>query len=303
MAGDECIATLYVLRRTYQTPDGPRECIEPFEWHANEDWRAQAPGLRLIKHYMKGPRPLVAVAGTDAAGGLLARLRWKSMGHALRFVLPLSGRYLRTRGRSTLLATAFDVIGRPVMMPRPPRRSRLSLSAASGYDSGLGALVGRQRRFGLMRYPDNASAGWLQSAPRPVGHYSVLHARIGDQLVGWVLTRVFTKDGLRVGELLEVFLDDEFRSSYRDLVAAASSTLRGFDLDLVLATTNCPDTTDALKRLRFRPDHQSPVFIWWGKETAPEGPVLVDGAISDHAFFPVPSAEEATKLEASETGS
>ena len=292
MAGDQCVATLFVLKRQYQTPDGPRECLEPFEWHANEDWRAQAPGLRLIRHYMKGPRPIVAVSGTAVAAGLLTRLRWQTRGFAHRYYLPLTGRYVRTRGRNAAIATAFDLIGRPFVMPRASRRSPLSLVPASNYAEALGDLVARQSRFGLMRQPDGAMMTWLHSAPPSVGTWTVLHARVGDELAGWVLTRVFSNEGLRVGELLEVFLDDRHRRYYPDLIAAAYATLRGYEPDMLLASTTCPDTAAGLQQLRFRRDVECPVFVWWGKNAAPEGTVLIDGAIADHSFFPLLSAKE-----------
>lgn len=297
MAGRECIATMFALRRSYRTTAGERVMLEPFEWHASEDWRAQAPGLRLVKHYMRGDLPLIAVAGTDMAAGLLVRLKWTQLGMVERFALPLSGRYLAGRGRSALVARIFDVAGRAYFTPRRVRRPTLSVEPAGSAAPAVAALVAGQRRFALMRVPDAPTARWLLRAPASLGAYLTFHARLEGALVGWVSARVFPHGSLLFGELLEVFLADHARAHYRELVAQVSATLAGFGADVLTAATTCPDTIAALRASRFRPDDRRPAFVWWGDGPVPEGPVLIDGAISDHAFFPQQTAERSTWLE------
>ena len=298
MTDGECIATMFALRRTYRTADGERVFLEPFEWHASEAWRAQAPGLRLVKHYMRGETPLIAVAGTDMAAGLLVRLKWTQVATVERFALPLSGRYLAGRGRGPLVAGVFDVAGRAFFTPRRPRRSALELEPASVPAPGIAALVAAQRRFALMRAPDPETSRWLQRAPSSLGAYMTFHARSEGALVGWATARVFPHGSLLHGELLEVFLADHSREHYPELVAQVSATLAGFGADVLTAATTCPDTIRALRALRFRPDDHRPAFAWWGRTAAPTGPVLVDGAISDHAFFPQQTSGGSAWLEA-----
>lgn len=288
MAGDECVATMFALRRTYHTPAGPRQFLEPFSWHANEDWRAQAPGLRLARYYMmKQPKPMVAVAGTDNAAGLLTRLKWPQLGTADRYVLPLSGRYLEKRGRGKLVARAFDLLGRVVFTPRRPRSSVVTMESAPLYTPQMAAVAAQQQRFALMRLPDEATAQWLSRAPEAAGRYVAFHARANGEVIGWVWCRIFTHEGLRVGELLEVFAGDQHRYAYAPMVAETCATMAEEGVDVIRAATTCPDTIAALKALRFRPDNRRPVFVFFGKEELPQGPVLVDGGISDHAFFPL----------------
>lgn len=297
MVHGKCVATMFALRRRYQTPDGRREWLEPFEWHASEEWRAQAPGLRLVRHFMKGPTPLITVAGTDVATGLLERLKWSHIGFANRYVLPLTGRFLMSRGRGAFLSYAFDIIGHQRFAPKRMRDSELTLEPANSFAPALSDIVSRQRRFALMRMPDQTVSRWLQSAPAVVGHYLTLHARVRDELVGWVTGRIFSRGSLRIGELLEVFLDDERRSLYPALIAEAGSILAGFGTDALLCTTTCPDTTAALIAMKFRPDDSRPVFIFWRNGPSLERRPLVDGAIADHAFFPVPSARDSLWLD------
>lgn len=297
MAAQRCVATMFGLERRYMTPDGPRQVLEPFEWHASEEWRAQAPGLRVVKHLMKGDRPMLASAGTDAAAGLLRRLKWTHVADATRYALPLSGRYLASRGRSAAVSRAFDRLGRFLLEPSAPRRGALVLEPAGRTAPSVARLVERQRRFSLMRFPDEPVTRWLDRAPAAVGHYLTFHAKLDGRLVGWVGTRLFQRGPVFVGELLEVFLEDGARSHYRELVRRASATLVGFRVDALLATTTCPDTAAALSWLRFRRDDSRPVFAWWGSASPPAGRVLVDGTIADHAFFPLPSGRDSAWIE------
>jgi hypothetical protein len=288
MAGGECVATMFALRRTYITPDGPIECREPFEWHASEEWRAQAPGLRLVKAWMREQWPMVAVAGTEMAAGLLQRLKWTHAATATKLALPLAGKYLVQRGRSPLMGRAFDLIGRPYYMPRHLRHDELVLEPAGSYSPAALEAVTNQRRFALMRRPDPVALDWLRRAPAAVGHYIVFHARVGNDFAGWVTARVFSQGIRRAAELIEVFLGDDHRDRYPALVQQVCATLAGFGADVLLATTTCDDTMAALRRLKFRIHDHRPVYTWWGGKPGPAGLVLVDGAIADHGFFPVP---------------
>lgn len=297
-AGDKCIATMFALRRRYRTPVGEREFLEPFEWHSSEEWRALAPGLRLVKRYMKEMTPMITVAGTDMAAGLFTRLKWTAAGMVNRYALPLSGRFLSSRGHGKIATRVFDIVGRRVFTPRRSALTVLGLEAANSYAPAVASVANRQSRFGFMRMPDRSMARWLQQAPASVGHYFTLHARLRDELVGWVTARSFYAGGIRVGELLEVFLSDDCRSYYQDLVSQSSVILAGFGVDVLLCTTTCPDTQAALKRLRFHLDDTRPVFMWWGEgKSPPAGMVLVDGAIADHSFFPLPTSSDVTWLD------
>lgn len=298
MAGDACVATMFGLRRTYITPDGQVTCREPFEWHANEEWRAQAPGLRIIKTWMKEAPPMVAVAGTDMAAGLLERLKWTRAATATKLALPLAGRYLVQRGRPAVVGLGYDLIGRPYVMPRRGRPDGVVLEPSSTYAPAALALAERQRRFALMRRPDVEGLAWLRSAPPAVGHYLVFNIQVDGEFAGWITARVFSQGIRRAAELLEVFLGDAHVARYRSAVRQACATLAAFDVDVLIVTTTCPDTLAALRALHFRVHDLRPVFTWWGGASAPAGAVLVDSMIADHAFYPVPPHDSTAWLEA-----
>ncbi|HEX6640636.1 MAG TPA: hypothetical protein VF215_05960 [Thermoanaerobaculia bacterium] len=287
MVGDECVATMFALRRTYLTPAGPREFIEPFEWHSNEEWRAQAPGFRLARFFMRGPRALIGLPGTESATGLLERLRWARRGFLERYALPLSGRFIRSRGRNALMGLAFDLVGRPLYKPAARKGGRVRLVASDAYPDQALEMVAAQRQFGLMRQPDATTLAWLRRAPGALGRYTVHHVYDGSALAGWILTREYQRGGMRIGEILELFLRDEARHLYGDAVAAASAQLAGRGVDGLLATSSSPEAIAGLHAARYRLDERREVFIWWKGDDAPEGAVLADGAIADHAFFPV----------------
>jgi len=298
MAGDECVSTMFSLRREWLTPSGPRELLEPFEWHSSEEWRAQAPGLRIVRQRMREARPMIAIAGTDQAGGLLVKLKWTRVATAMKFALPITGAYLATRGHGGAIAKVFDLIGTPIFTPRRKRGSPLRLEPAGEYAPAVRALAEQQRRFAIMRLPDIATASWLSRAPAEVGHHMYFHASVGGRIVGWGMGRVFTRDEIRVGEILEAFLVDDRTDLYPALIREMSAALAGYGTDLLVATTTCDDTMAALRALRYRPDDLRPVLAWWGSEPVPQGKVLIDGAIGDHAFFPVPTAAAAAWLDA-----
>ena len=216
----------------------------------------------------------------------------------MKFALPITGAYLATRGRGGAIVKAFDLIGTPVFTPRR-KRSPLQVEPAGEYASAVRALAERQRRFAIMRLPDVATAAWLRRAPAEVGHHIYFHATIAGRIVGWGMGRVFMRGEIRVGEILEAFLVDERTDLYPALVREMSATLAGYGTDVLVATTTCDDTMAALRALRFRPDDLRPVLAWWGSEPVPQGKVLIDGAIGDHAFFPVPTAAAAAWLDAS----
>ncbi len=297
LAGDRCVATMFSMRRRWLTPGGPVEALEPFEWHASEAWRAQAPGFRIVRQRMREPRPMIAVAGTDQAADLLRKLKWAEVTSAYKYALPLSGRWLAMRGRGPVVCAAFDRVGPFVFAPRRVREAGLEVEVAGAYAEEVPALARTQRRFALMREPDPVTWAWLQRAPASVGHYVAFHARRGGRLIGWGTGRVFQNGAVRVGELLEVFCVDAHRDATAGLVREMSAVLAGFGVDALVATTTCPDMTTALRALRFRPDDIRPVLAWWGPGGVPAGPILVDGAIGDHAFYPVPPAAAAAWLE------
>ena len=293
LAGDECVAKMFSLRRTYRTPAGDRSCLEPFEWYANECWRPAGAGLRVVKRLMADGRPLVALGGTELAASLIKRLGWTKVGTVGTYVLPLAGAYLRSRGRNAVFAGAFNLVGRRYFHPTVNAGSPVQLRPVTALGPAALQIARRQQRFAWMRIPDEPTAAWLGRASAEVGRFSTSEVLVSGEVVGWISTRTYTTRGVRSGALQEIFLCDDARSWYPDTVRAASVALAAQGVDVIGCVTSCPDTAAALRSLRFRHDSEEGGFVWMGGDPVPAGPALLDGGHADRAFFPISTASEA----------
>ena len=297
MVGEECVATMFGLRRTYRTPNGDLECLEPFEWFASERARASGAGLRVVKSLMAGERPLVTLGGTAAATALFKRLGWTLLCTGERWVLPLRGASLRARGRSRVVSWAFDRLARHYFTPRAPSEARVNLRPIEAVSAEIREIAQSQQRFEWMRIPDPETQSWLAGAPRLMGKFSTSEVLYDDRVVGWVLLRAYPAAAVRRGDIQELFLADDARHLYEATLRAASQLLIADGVDALTCITTCPDTIAALHRLRFRLDEEEPVFAWHGGRSLSTGPALVNGAHADRAFFPLPTAAEARQDE------
>lgn len=295
LSADLCVATMFAMRRTYRTPSGIVEALEPFEWHADPAWRARGAGLRVVKHWMAGTRPLIALGGTRAGTQLFARLRWSLLRVGGTYNLPLQSRFLRARGRGPAFAAAFDAVVRHYFTPRPVKGA-VALSVVAEPGEPARRIAESQQRFVWMRMPDQRSWVWLRSAPAVVGEYIAYHFSIDGEVVGWATVRIHRADGVAFAQIHECFLRDEARSHYLDAVRVTCVALARLQVDAIRCVTTCPDTIAALRGLRFRRDDDEQVFVWNGGRKVTEGPALVDAGHADRAFFPLPTSAEARAL-------
>jgi hypothetical protein len=291
MLDRDCVACVFALRRLYWTPAGDVECLEPFDWFTLEAWRPKGAGLRVMKRFMTGSRPLFALGGSAAAQNLFTRLGWRPLCTTKRMVLPLTGRYLAWRGRGPLVTRGFDLAARRFYAPRRPARRGLRLEPSGSPGPAFGAIIERQRRFDCVARPDPSLLRWLRDAPPGMGEYIGFNLLAGHAMVGWAWARVLTAGGLRFADLQDLLLADEARDLYPLAVRHMAAVLAGFDLDAIFATTSCPDTLTALEQARFRFDDALPVFAWWPGADLPTRP-LISGSHAEHAFFPTPTAAE-----------
>lgn len=292
LAADGCVATMFALRREYRTPNGPREVLEPFEWHADPAWRARGAGLRVVRHWMADGRPLVALGGTPAARQLFARLRWSLLCVGGTYDLPLRSGFLRARGHGPLSGAAFDAAVRHYFTPRP-KRGAVTLSVVAEPGETARHIAESQRRFAWMRMPDAVTWTWLRSAPPVVGEFVAYHLSVDGEVVGWAVSREHRSRGVRVAQIQECFLRDEARAHYADALRVLCVALARRRADVLLCVTTCGDMVDALRSLHFRRDGDEEVFMWNGGQPVSAAPALLDAGHADRAFFPVPTAAEA----------
>ena len=295
LAGNECVATIFALRRHYHTTDGVRECLEPFEWHANEEWRASGTGLRVVKRLMAGARPLLALGGTEVATRIFARLGWTPLCVAGTYVLPLRGSFLRARGRSAVTSGLFEWIARRYFTPHVRPDSGVILRSVRVLGPAVMEIARRQQRFAWMRVPDAPTLGWLAAAPQVVGRYDLFEVEIDGETVGWVSVRRHFS-GVQRGDIQELFLSDEARTRYPSVLHAVCVKLSQEGVDMIGCVTSCPDSIAALRALHFRHDNEDHVFAWIGGAPVEKGPALFNGGHADRAFFPVPTAAESVLI-------
>lgn len=293
LVGDACVAMMFALRRSYRTPDGDREVLEPFSWHAAPEWRARGAGLRVVRHWMAGNRPLVALGGTGIATRMFERMRWSPLGVGGCFVLPLHAPFLRARGRGPGFAALFEWVGRHYFRPRAGSGAVVAhLVDEPGPSASRIAM--EQRRFGWMRLPDALTWRWLASAPAPLGRYLAFHLHVDGETVGWATARTHRSGGAHRAELQECFLRDDACAHYPEAVRSVCVQLAALGVDVIRCVTTCPDMIEALRGLRFRHDNEEPVFAWGPSGPATVGRALIDGGHADRAFFQLPTRAEAT---------
>jgi hypothetical protein len=292
LAGDQCVATIFALKRTYWSAAGDVDCLEVFDWMTTEQWRPLGAGLRVMKRLMAGRHPLLALGGAAAGQELVKRMGWRHLATAERLVLPLSGRFLAQRGRSAAVARAFDLVGSLYYAPRRRRRSVLRIEPGGSPGPALGLILERQRRFALAPRVERARLEWFRQAPPEMGLYLGFNILFDDTMIGWAWARVLTANGIRMADLQDLLIAEEAREHYPEAIEGIAAALAGFGVDAIYSTTSCPDTLRALRQAHFRFDDVLPVYGWW-PGTPPEGPVLVTSSHAEHAFFPCPTSAEA----------
>jgi hypothetical protein len=297
MNGEECVGAIFAFRRAYRTPQGDRDCLELFDWYADDVWRARGAGLRVIKEFMRDGRPLMALGGTPQARAIFERLKWTALDSGWRLNLPLTGRFFRVRGRSAAFALAYDLSIRHLVRPRRGAPA-VQLVAATSPGPEVDAMLRAQRRFSWIRLTDPTTDAWLRRAPKSLGTMLGFHVRRDGRLIGWAAARVYESQGLRTAALHELFLADEATAHYGDAARALCRALAKCDPDVITAATSCPHTIAALQALRFRRDYDLPIYCWTGAAAPTPAPTLADGAHAEWAFFPVPTAAEAAALDA-----
>ncbi len=290
ISGDACVASMFALRRSYQTRSGAIDCLEPLEWYAAPEFRALGAGLRVVRQLMRDGRPLISLGGTTVARELMKKLQWSQEGVAARYILPLRGRFLRHRGHGVMTSAAFEAAFRYYYSPSRTRHNVFTTERVESFPTEAGTLVAEQARFALAPVPEDQATSWLFSAPPLVGQYQRFLFRRNDIIAGWALTRVYRESSTRFGSILHLFLADSETQWYQEAVTQVSAALMDQSVDAITAITSCPETIVALRKARFRLDDTLPVLVWWGDTPRHDGPVLATGIHADYSFFPLASS-------------
>ncbi|MCC6348179.1 MAG: hypothetical protein IT347_01135 [Candidatus Eisenbacteria bacterium] len=269
LRGEECVGTLFALRKTWRLRGARVPCLEVFDWHALAEVRGAGAGIRLMRAMMRSPERIFSIGGTADVHSTLPLMRWTPLSTALAFELPLSASLLgdrlhRSRGvpRAAARALFVPLVG-PMFAPRPiapPGRGEVVESdslppeVASLYEGDTG--------YDLVQQPDPEVLGWL-TASRWSGRWRFLRFHLDGRLRGWAMTRLYAgKTGLQ-GSLVEVFAPRPEAGLYAWMVAEACRLLAAARPSRILARATCPVLRAALARNRFRRSGvDAPVYSW-----------------------------------------
>jgi hypothetical protein len=269
LRGEECVGTLFALRKTWRLRGQPVPCLEVFDWHALPECRAAGAGIRLMRAMMRQPERVLSIGGTADVYSTLPLMGWQPFGTANAFELPLSaallaGRLQRARGVPLPLArAAMEVLAGPMFRPR--RRTVPvggAVQVADAPSEEIRSLYEGDTGYDFVQEPDLEILRWL-TASRWSGSWRYLHFRVGGRLRGWAMTRTYLGRHGRQGSLVEVFAPRPDRALYEWMVSEVAVSLLADRPRRLLARALCPILQEALAANRFRhAGVDSPLHTW-----------------------------------------
>lgn len=269
MRGEECVGTLFALRKTWRSRGELVPCLEVFDWHALAEVRPAGVGVRLMRAMMRQPERILSIGGTADVHSALPLMGWQDFGLALPYELPLSAAVLadrlhRTRGipRPLALTTVAPLAGallRPRRL-RAPGHGAVSVSDALPAD--VPGLYEGDTGYDFVQQPDPAVLRWL-TASRWSGTWRFLSFALDGRPRGWVMTRTYLgRTGVQ-SSLVEVFAPRPDPALYAWMVSEACVAVLADRPTRILARATCPVLREALARNRFRQAGvNAPLHTW-----------------------------------------
>jgi hypothetical protein len=114
--------------------------------------------------------------------------------------------------------------------------------------------------------------------------------------LGWALARLYKKQNMLVGVLLDLHYSDVGAQYLNGMVRRIVGTLCGMGADLIVSTTTCPLIGNSLRRNRFLHRATLPALLWPGAHRTPDEPVRLSLLLGDGGFRPLPTAAEYSTL-------
>jgi hypothetical protein len=277
---DECVGTLFALRKPWRIRGELQHCLEVFDWHSVAELRGSGLGIRLMRAMMRQPERIFSVGGTADVHSTLPLMGWQQLGMANAFELPLSAgliadRLHRTRRVPKLLAhAALLPVAGPMFRPRRrPAPAQGSVELAAALSPDVLPLYEEDTGYGMVQQPDLDALAWM-TASRWSGSWRFLHFRVAGRIRGWAMTRTYLGKTGRQGAIVEAFSPGADPDFYAWMIAEASLSLLRDHPTRILARAICPALSEGLLRNRFRhAGVDSPLFTWPKfREDAPSNP-------------------------------
>lgn len=304
LRGNECLGTLFALRKRYLVAGRETPCLEVFDWHSLPEQRGTGVGVRLMRAMMRQPERVISVGGTPIVHSALPAMGWQRLPSARMFELKTSTDALADALRrrislpSSTTRVPLGLLARTWFRPRrrkPPSRG-LALAVAMVGDE-VGQLYEGNTGYGLLQVPDRDVVRWFTSGYPGSGSFGFLYFVIDGHLRGWSMTRVYETQRGREASILELFAPSPDTALYTWMVSEAASSILGFDPRVIRALASCPILQAALRRNRFvETSEDTPVMTWPTGLTDRLGPVHVTLNHSDEPLRPYPSPHAASAL-------
>ena len=231
MRGDECVGTLFALRKTYRLRGAIVPVLEVFDWHALAEMRHAGVGIRLMRAMMRQPERILAVGGTGDVHAALPLMGWQDLDVANAYELllgpePIAERLERTRKVPRALTLAvLSPVPRAFFGPRRvagPAGGTVSVDAKPAAD--LTGLFEGELGCDFVQQPDPALLDWLTRS-RWSGSWRFVHFRVGGTLRGWAMTRTHVANHGLQGTILELFAPRADAELYRWMVSETALSL------------------------------------------------------------------------------
>jgi hypothetical protein len=294
MREGECIGTLLAFARPYRCGSETVTFLEVHDWFALPELKGAGLGVRLIRHAMSQPEPVLMVGGSDDSRKLMPRLGYGEPATAQRWMLPVAGHVvgqaLQRRARlPAAIAGAAGELGVRAWFRAPrvraPEAGRVVPVGCPGDE--LAQLYAGASHYGTVPLWPKEHLAWFLNGFAGVGHFVPLYFTVRDALRGWALGRVVsTKQGCEAA-LVTLFAPQPDAALYGWMVSAAVTALSAFRPNSIQASTTCPLLSAALGARRFLRVGNDPVWVA-PKERELPGPVAIGLDTGDTPLLPYP---------------
>jgi hypothetical protein len=295
LRGGECLAMVSAFRRPYRVGGREITVSDSFDWFCLPELRRAGLGVRVLQRMMQDPEPVIVTGGSDDTRELLPRMRFAIPATVSRFALLLGAeRAADALARRTPVPRALGrlafALARPLLAPRvlaAPAGGRVETPQA--FDAETLALDPRPGGRGTAPVWTPAYVAWLAAGSPGMGRYLPLRFRIGAELAGWALLRIFEGPAGREAVLLDVRAREPSEAIYTWMISAAAVRAAGERPGLLTAATSAPHVEAALRANRFRRLGDAPIQYWARDGAALEAPIVFGAHWGDETLVPYPA--------------
>jgi hypothetical protein len=291
LRGPTCVGMLFALRKRYRIDGEPTSTLEVFDWHSLPDVRGSGVGVRLMRAMMREPGWIVSVGGTEEVVSALTLMGWTTIGSTqpYEWVAPEAPAadggnghpHAEARGGGLMRALS-SAVRREAL--KPPAGAVVSRVERLGDD--VLDLYASHTGYGMVQEPDPDVLAWITGSAWN-GRYDVLTFRVGSQVRGWALTRLYDWGYGLDGDLIDCFARGDDAGAYRWMVGEALASLAEARPRRVRARASCPALRAALVANGFVTlGPPTPILVRAGERAIGSGPVHITMNHADGPLLP-----------------